>query len=352
MMTATPTLKAPQPILLVEDAVKRFELRQRSLRRETMTALDHVSLTLTRGETIGLVGESGSGKSTVGRAILRLLSIDSGRIVFDGREIQDLDDAAFRPLRAEIQMVFQNPAASFNPTMTIGDALADAMRLIGIDRASERRARALSLLSRMQLDERFIDLYPYEMSGGQLQRVALARALAPEPRLIFLDEPTAALDMSIRGQIVNLLRGLQREGALSFIFVSHDLRVIRHVADRVVVMYLGQVVEEGPKATLFATPRHPYTQALLAATRVTRESDAQALSGEAVGSARRGCRLAPRCPYALAACAEPQVLREIAPGHKVRCWRAEEIAALPAPLSPAAPRTATHPTTASNRQDR
>jgi oligopeptide/dipeptide ABC transporter ATP-binding protein len=338
---STPAAASPAPpILVVEDVVKHFELRQRSLKRATMTALDKVSFSLRKGETIGLVGESGSGKSTIGRTILRLLPIDSGRILFEGREIQQLDAHAFRPLRAAIQMVFQNPAASFNPTMTIGDALGDAMQLLGIGDARERRVRALSLLARMQLDERFIDLYPYEMSGGQLQRVALARALAPEPRLIFLDEPTAALDMSIRGQIVNLLRTLQREGTLSFIFVSHDLRVIRHVADRVVVMYLGQVVEEAPKAVLFAQPAHPYTQALLAATHVTQDRSSEHLSGEAVAASSGGCKLAPRCPHALPACAAPQALREIAPGHKVRCWRAEELQSLATPTAFAPPASA------------
>jgi oligopeptide/dipeptide ABC transporter ATP-binding protein len=319
-----------EPILTVEGAIKRFVIHQRSLRRVMMTALDGVNLTVGYGETIGIVGESGSGKSTLGRAILHLLRLDAGRIVFEGREVQNLDERTFRPLRAHLQMVFQNPSTSFNPTMTIGDALLDAMRLLDNRGTREKRELAMRLLSEMHLDTRFATLYPYEMSGGQLQRVALARALAPEPKLIFLDEPTAALDMSIRGQIVNLLLGLQSQRGIAFIFVSHDLRVIRYVADWILVMYLGQVVETASKAAIFAAPRHPYTQALLAATRVGDRRQRLGLHGEAIGAEeeRQGCRLASRCPHAVKRCAqEPQMLREIAPGHAVRCWRAEELAA-------------------------
>jgi peptide/nickel transport system ATP-binding protein len=318
------------PLLRVENAVKRFVVRRRSLRRVMMTALDGVDLTVDEGETVGIVGESGSGKSTLGRAILHLLRLDGGRILFEGREIQGLDERAFRPLRAHLQMVFQNPLASFNPTMTIGDALIDAMRLLDRRGAREKRRRAIRLLAEVQLDERFATLFPYEMSGGQLQRVALARALAPEPRLIFLDEPTAALDMSIRGQIINLLLKLQRDTGLGFVFVSHDLRIIRYVADRVVVMYLGQIVESAAKTELFSAPRHPYTRALLAATRLGGAGGRVALRGEALGlqGEGRGCRLAPRCPHVLKRCHdEPQSLFEIAPGHSVRCWRAAELAA-------------------------
>jgi len=321
-------------ILTVQDAVKTFTVRRRNLQRVHMTAVDSVTLAVRHGETVGLVGESGSGKSTLGRCILHLMKLDQGKIIFEGQEIQALREREFRPLRRKIQMVFQNPLTSFNPMLTIGQALLDAMCLVTDLSTHEKQQRVLALLDQVQLEERFAGLYPYEMSGGQLQRVALARALAPGPDFIFLDEPTAALDMSIRGQIVNLLLQLQRQSNLSFIFVSHDLRVIRYVADRIYVMYLGQIVEAGGKQQVFTAPSHPYTRSLLAATligqadrkKIQRRS---ALSGEVVqkGEGYRGCKLYGRCRFAHAPCArEPQTLREIWPGHWVRCWRAEELA--------------------------
>jgi peptide/nickel transport system ATP-binding protein len=322
-------------LLAVHNARKTFRVRRRSLRQVTMTAVDDVSLTVGHGETVGLVGESGSGKSTLGRAILNLHKLDSGTILFEGREIQDLKESQFRPLRRKVQMVFQNPATSFNPMMTIGQTLLDVLRLVDEMSAAQKQRRVLDLLEQVHLDERFVALYPYEMSGGQLQRVALARALAPEPAFVFLDEPTAALDMSIRGQIINLLLDIQRRTDVGFIFVSHDLRVVRYIADRVYVMYLGQVVETGSKAQVFATPRHPYTRALLAATLIGRADRQQiqrrgALSGEVVqrGEEYVGCKLYGRCAFAQDHCAvEPQTLREVQPDHRVRCWRAEDLAA-------------------------
>jgi oligopeptide/dipeptide ABC transporter ATP-binding protein len=321
-------------ILQVQDAVKTFVVRRRSLRQVRMTALDGVSITVRRGETVGLVGESGSGKSTLGRCVLHLMKLDQGRVIFEGQEIQDLRGHEFRPLRARLQMVFQNPITSFNPMMTIGQTLLDAMRLVRDRSPEEKKQRVLTLLDQVQLDERFVRLYPYEMSGGQLQRVALARALAPGPDFIFLDEPTAALDMSIRGQIINLLLQLQRQSELSFVFVSHDLRVIRYVADRIYVMYLGEIIEAGDKQQVFTTPLHPYTRSLLAATligQVDRQKiqASSALSGEVVHQEQdyRGCKLYGRCRYAQERCArEPQVLEEIQPAYRVRCWRAGELA--------------------------
>jgi oligopeptide/dipeptide ABC transporter ATP-binding protein len=321
--------------LIVQDAVKTFTTRSRSLRRIRMTAVDRVTFSVNSGETVGLVGESGSGKSTLGRCILNLHQLDSGKIIFQGREIQALSEASFRPLRRQLQMVFQNPLTSFNPAMTVGNALLDAMCLVTEMNQRQKQARVLELLDQVQLGERFAHLYPYEMSGGQLQRAALARALVAGPKFVFLDEPTAALDMSIRGQIVNLLLDLQQQQNLSFVFVSHDLRVVRYVADRIYVMYLGEVVETGSKRHVFETPRHPYTQALLAATHVGRQqrvtAAATALQGEVVqkSAGYSGCKLYGRCPHALERCArEPQALREVRPGHLVRCWRAEEIEAL------------------------
>lgn len=323
----SPTFQS-EPLIVVKDAVKRFALRSPGVARSMSTALDHVSITVRHGETLGVVGESGSGKSTLGRAILKLHELDSGRIFFEGTEIQSLGHRDFQKYRARLQMVFQNPATSFNPAMTIEAALMDAMQLLGGLTKDDKRARARKLLADVQLSDRFLPLYPHEMSGGQLQRAAIARALAPAPALIFLDEPTAALDMSVRGQVVNMLRALQHKEKLGFIFVSHDLRVIRGAADRIIVMYLGQVVEEAPKRELFDRPLHPYTRALLSATKAKHvQATSDRLEGEAVvGSATNGCRLAGRCPYAMPRCAEPQELREVSPGRLARCWRAEEIA--------------------------
>jgi len=270
--------EAATPLITIEAATKTYKLRSRSLRRMYMTALDHISLVINRGETVGLVGESGSGKSTLGRAILHLTDLDSGKIIYKGSEIQNLSEREFRPFRRKLQMVFQNPLTSFNPMMTMESALLDSMRLVTeLDLATKRR-RVLQLLDQVELSSRFATLYPYEMSGGQLQRAAIARALAPDPDFIFLDEPTAALDMSIRGQIINLLLRLQRETNASFIFVSHDLRLIRYIADRVLVMYQGQLVESGDKAQIFDHPQHAYTQKLLSATFVGQAEREQARS--------------------------------------------------------------------------
>jgi peptide/nickel transport system ATP-binding protein/oligopeptide transport system ATP-binding protein len=314
------------PLLRVVGATKRFLLRGTGAKRRSLVALDDVDLTLRAGETVGVVGESGSGKSTLGKALLRLLDLDAGSIALEGRPIESLDRRAFRPLRARLQMVFQNPATSFNPKLTIEDTLVEAMRLRPDLSLAQKRDRARELLEDVELGTRFLLLYPHEMSGGQLQRVAIARALAPSPKVIFLDEPTAALDMSIRGQVVNMLRSLQRQHDLGFIFVSHDLRVIRYVADQVIVMYLGEVVESGSKAQLFETPRHPYTRALFAAVGVDADAgERPTLRGEiASAGTSEGCRLAPRCPHALERCfTERQRLRELAPSQLVRCWRAD-----------------------------
>ncbi len=319
-----------QPLLCVERSVKRYALRRLGVRRSHVAALDGVSLAVRRGECVGLVGESGSGKSTLGRCVLNLTPLDAGRIVFQGQEIQALGERDWRPLRRQLQMVFQNPLTSFNPMMTIEQSLQDALRHTTGMEAAARRNHAQVLLEQVQLDQRFAALYPYELSGGQLQRAAIARALAPGPDFLFLDEPTAALDMSIKGQIVNLLRDLQRRHERALIFVSHDLRSVRYVADRICVMYQGQVVEQGSRAAVFDRPRHPYTRALLAATLIGRRARAASTApggiGEPAERSPEGCRLVGRCPFAQERCRrEPQELRPIAPGHEVRCWRSEDL---------------------------
>ena len=320
---------AGDSLLRIEDATKSFSLRQRGWRRQRVVALDNVSMMLRRGETVGLAGESGSGKSTLGRCVLNLARLDSGRILYQGREIQSLKEREWRPLRRRLQMVFQNPVSSFNPMMTIEETLLDALRQVSELDAAARRQRVGDLLEQVQLGGRFAALYPYEMSGGQLQRAAIARALAPQPDFIFLDEPTAALDMSIRGQIINLLLDLQQEeGGPGFVFVTHDLRVLRYVADRIYVITQGQIVESGSRDQIFNAPRHPWTRALLEAAQIGRRRQSgrreAAISLETAPAG--GCRLLARCPHAQGACArEPQVLREIEPGQYVRCRRAEEI---------------------------
>ena len=321
-------MSAPQTVLEIDSLVKSFSARSvlNPLNARRIPAVDGVSLTIGRGETVAVVGESGSGKSTLGRLVLRLLRPDSGRIRLIGREIQSLSESAFRPLRRHVQMVFQNPLMSFDPFYTIGASITETMSL---RRNGERHDRDVGrLLHEVGLAPRFARLRPRAVSGGELQRAALARALAPYPELVVLDEPTSALDMSIQGQVLSLLRQLQDERGLSYLLATHDLRVVQMVAHRVVVMYLGQVMETAPTRELFAQPLHPYTLGLFYARDLTQRSEASdrkyrirgALSYPAPGYA--GCRLVGRCPLALEKCKEPQDLVTVSPGHQVRCWRA------------------------------
>lgn len=322
-------------LLEVEGMVKTYLVRHSLFRRGTLTAVSGVSFYVKRGETLALVGESGCGKSTIGRCILRLIDLDRGAIRFQDQEIQQLSSAHFRPYRKYLQMVFQDPLGSFNPMMRISRALLEPLRLRDDLTEAERKVEIFNLLEHVKLDKRFADLYPRQMSGGQLQRVGIARAIASRPELIFLDEPTSALDMSIRGQIVNLLLDLQQGENLSYVLVTHDLRLVRSMANRVLVMYLGEVVEEGLIEDIFRQPLHPYTRGLLAATlvgqgRAHRRREVIQLKGEVLAMSPEyvGCKLYKRCPFAQPRCAEePQELREIAPGRRVRCWRAEDIQA-------------------------
>ncbi len=242
------------PLIAVDRVTKRFG---------RTTALEDVSLTITPGRTLGLVGGSGSGKTTLGRIVARLLDPDQGRIVFDGVEIGDRRGRALGPVRAQIQMVFQDPQASLNPRATVGETLADPLGLAGVPRG-ERRDRIAALLARVGLPG-FERRYPHELSGGQRQRVGIARALAMRPRLIIADEPVSALDVSIRGQILDLFLDLQASDGIAYLFVSHDLGVVRYMADEVAVMQAGRIVESGPAATIWRSPAHPYTRALIEA---------------------------------------------------------------------------------------
>jgi oligopeptide transport system ATP-binding protein len=314
-------------VLELRDVVKHFSTggSLNPLRRSVIPAVDGVSLTLPAGRTTAIVGESGSGKSTLARLVVHLLRPDAGGIWLLGEPVHHLSGRAFRPLRRHVQMVFQNPLLSFDPMYSLGRSIRETLRLRagGVD---DPEASVAQLLEVVGLSPSFSRRHPVGMSGGELQRAALARALAPYPELVVLDEPTSALDMSIQGQVLALLRRLQRERGLSYLMATHDLRVVRLLAHEVVVLYLGQVVEVAPTARLFSEPLHPYTLGLLFAEGAARPPTQRAIriSGwlRYPEPGYAGCRLVGRCPLAAEACRKPQQLLEVEPGHAVRCWRA------------------------------
>jgi oligopeptide/dipeptide ABC transporter ATP-binding protein len=320
-----------EPALRVDGLVKRFVADRTVFGRPKahVIAVDGVSLKLDAGETLALVGESGCGKSTLGRAIIRLIEPDEGRIVIDGADVTTLDATAFRKVRRRVQMVFQDPFASLNPRMTVGQILAEPMMLHRLCTAAERPARVAALLRSVGLADHHAPRYPHEMSGGQRQRVAIARALAAEPAVVICDEPVSALDVSIRAQILNLLKDLQASFGVGYLFISHDLGVVKHLADRVAVMYLGRIVETGATDPLFAAPLHPYTRALIAAIPVADPAAARAtraIEGEVPSplSPPDGCHFHPRCAHATAVCAERRpALEDAGAGRAVAChhWR-------------------------------
>jgi peptide/nickel transport system ATP-binding protein len=318
------------PLLEVNDLKKYFEVGSGLLRldRARVYAVDGVSFTIDRGETLALVGESGCGKSTVGRCILRLVEITGGEVCLGGRRIDDMSSGTLRPLRRRIQVVFQDPFSSLNPRMRVRNLLAEPIRNFGLARSpQELSARIDALLDQVRLPRDAAKRWPHEFSGGQRQRIAIARALAAEPDLIVCDEAVSALDVSVKAKIVNLLRDLQRGLGLALLFISHDLAIVEHLTHRVAVMYLGKIVEIGPKRQIFAAPKHPYTEALLSSVPMPEPGARRARiipKGDVPSPMRppEGCRFHTRCPYAFERCRmEEPALRPVAAGHLAACHR-------------------------------
>jgi peptide/nickel transport system ATP-binding protein/oligopeptide transport system ATP-binding protein len=320
-------------LLEVDNLVRHF-VAERSIfgqPKVVVQAVDGVSFKVEAGKTLALVGESGCGKSTVGRLMLRLIEAQAGKILFEGRDIAGFNAEELRAYRRKAQIIFQDPYASLNPRMTIAQTLTEPLTLHGLAEPNRRRQRVDELLRLVGLEPRFAQRYPHEFSGGQRQRIAIARAIAVEPKLIVCDEPVSALDVSIRSQILNLLRDLQQKLGLAYIFISHDLAVVKHVADEVAVMNLGQIVESGPASALFEAPRHPYSRALLSAIPIPSPSQDRTrvvLTGELPSAINPpdGCRFHTRCPYVIDRCRnERPVLAADASGHAAACHRTAEL---------------------------
>ncbi len=313
-------------LLQATNVRKRFPVRTGPFsRRLYVRAVEDVDLEIAEGQTLGLVGESGCGKSTLGRVLLRLLEADRGEIRFEGKDVRRASRKEMRALRRRMQIVFQDPYASLNPRMTVGEAIAEGLVIHRLVARRDRADRVKELLEIVGLRASHADRYPHEFSGGQRQRIGIARALALEPRLIVADEPVSSLDVSIQAQILNLLMDLQKRFGIAYLFISHDLRVVRHLSDEVAVMYLGRIVERAPAESLYRTPQHPYTEALLSAVPLpdpTRKRQRIVLSGDVPSPIHPppGCPFHPRCPKAIERCrTERPDLNEVVQGHFSAC---------------------------------
>ncbi len=316
------------PLLEVDDLVKHYPVRKGLFgARKVVRAVDGVSFTIGKGEVVGLVGESGSGKTTVGRAVLRLIEPTSGAVRFEGQDVLTADPATLRALRRRMQIVFQDPYGSLNPRKRVEDLIGEAYDIHGIAAGSERRDRVGELLRLVGLPAEHMRRFPHEFSGGQRQRIGIARAIALDPTFIVADEPVSALDVSIQGQVLNLLADLQERLGLAMLFISHDLSVIEYVSNRVIVMYLGRVMEIAPSRALYSRPRHPYTEALLSAAPVAEPGAKQKriiLKGDLPSRTDppSGCVFRTRCPYAIADCAAVvPPLRSVGTDHQTACIR-------------------------------
>ncbi|PDV86355.1 peptide ABC transporter ATP-binding protein [Rhizobium sp. H4] len=311
-----------EPLLSVRDLGKDYTSRGARL-----TILQAISFDIGKGEVVGLVGESGSGKTTIGRSVLRLVEPSAGSVRFDGTELTSLSSSAMRRLRPRMQYIFQDPFASLSPRMTIGEILTEGLKIQGLGTAKERLERTRAALEQVDLPPDAVNRYAHEFSGGQRQRIGIARALTLAPEFIVADEPVSALDVSIQAQVINLLRDLQQRLGLTMLFISHDLAVVEYICDRVIVLYLGRIMEIAPSAALYARPLHPYTRALLSAIPSPDPDaprDRQILKGDIPSPADppSGCVFRTRCPNALPACGETvPALREMTPGHFKACIR-------------------------------